>query len=452
MIDKQNQRWSELILGGNFSTALEEIEKFQPENLHERRIMLHRKAQALIHLGDLESAKSSLLMAQKHCGENIAILIDLAMLYYQTGEVFQWRSAVADLRARYHAVETRLSPKTKIQTLIAIGKFLEEDGHLSEAARHFGDAVYFAQHSHQLNLRIFGLIQQIRVEALYIRSPELADLYKQLLTSDARGLSWDLSVEREHTLMLAELELIGPIHSWSRVQLLLDDGRLSVADRRLIITDYVAECLLRQIPLSEEIRSACLALTSGDAFETEIQSLLKLGESSFLQLQRLNTLAVETSWASHLRLLTIHHQCSTDPQLKAELASKLALLLGTLDPYSRQHWMRRIQREVFTDELKIQVNRQSRQVLFQSKELDLSRKRTLFSLLTLLCEKREAAVDDLIRWIWNSDFSPEHLHRLRMSVHRLNQLIFELSAIPRAFEMTSERIGIRPSLTIEAVG
>jgi CHAD domain-containing protein len=70
----------------------------------------------------------------------------------------------------------------------------------------------------------------------------------------------------------------------------------------------------------------------------------------------------------------------------------------------------------------------------------------------LVCTEKQVDVDTLIKKLWQADFSPEHLHRLRMAVHRLNHLLFELSAVPRVIEMSADQVAVKASIEIQAVG
>lgn len=449
--------WAEevdgILLSGFYQKALELLDRVKTDTLVEKRIMLHQRAQVSIHLGDLENAKTALLTAERHCGENIGCLRDLACVYYQTGEIHQWRNTLNELQERMVVVGERLSPTTWIQTTITLAKFKEEDGALAEAASQYQECYALAESRGLKSLRLLALIQLLRLESLYVRGPQLGVWYRELLTLENEQLSFDLWVEREHTLMLAEMDLVGHQHAWARVSRLLAQERTSAPDRRLLLSDFVGESLIRGFPLTQQVKEFSLQLlTDGDAFEREIAALLAPQSTTLDHIHRLQLAAAEMSWACYLRLITLHHQVTPLETTRQELANKLSVLLSTLTPTSRFYWMKRIQARVFTDQMSLQFHPEQRWVRFQGKTLDLSKKRTLCAVLNLVSSQKRMSVDDLIRSLWQAEFSPEHLHRLRMAVHRLNQLLFDLSAIPRVLEMSAEQVGIKASIEIQAVG
>ncbi|MGE0763839.1 MAG: hypothetical protein AB7N80_11225 [Bdellovibrionales bacterium] len=429
---------------------LDRLEK--PIHQSEQRIMLHLRAQAQILAGDLEGAKSNLLLAERYYGEHVGLLAELTCLYYQTGEIHQWRQCVLRLQARLAAIENQLSVSSWARTKITLGKFLEEDGRVAEAMQAYHQSYLRCKQTADADLTHLSLIQLLRLEALFSRGPELGQWYRELLAQPPLNLTFDLMVEREHTLLLTEIELIGPQHAWSRLQALWADPRTQPPDRRLLLADYLAEAASRGFNTHPSAQEMLPHLLCGDAFEREVAALINRPADSNENMARLNQAAPELSWASHLRLLTLHHQLAQDPKCQAELANKLSILLSTLSPSSRFYWMKRIQSRVFNDDLSFEFNRHTRTVYFQGKALDMSKRRTLCAVFEKLCAEREIDVDDLIRHLWQSGFSPEHLHRLRMTVHRLNQILFELSSIQRVIEMTADRVSLKGAIRIQAVG
>lgn len=440
------------LLAGDFAKAQEILDAVSwPEEISQQRIMLHLRSQIQIQLGDLDGAKSNLLRAERYFGENVAVLRDLACVYYQTGEMVQWLQYVEQLKGRLALHRDRLSAQTKVQCKVTLGKFLEELGRVAEASDLYHEAEQSAEAEGRSDLVRLALIQRLRVEALFTRGPDLSRLYTWLLAIPKDEITFDLYVEREHSLMLAEIELIGPQHGWLRVAALMSHSQLTDADQRLLVSDFLMEAMTKHLPVTEEALALAPLLEDGDAYEREIGEISRQQQTKTGDLARLNTLIPELSWGCYLRLLTLHHQTCEGANLKTEIARKLALILGDLPPSSRFYWMRRVQPQVLTLESKLLFDVRHHVVSYQGKQLDLSKKRTLCGLLEQLSISPSLDVDTLIRRLWQSEFSPEHLHRLRMSARRLNELLFELSAIPRVIEMTSDRVSVKGSVSVTAV-
>lgn len=437
-------KFEDMLLQGEYEKVLAEIDQVDIQSHQQQRIMLHIKAQALIFVGDLEGAKSNLNMAERHFGENISVLRDLANLYYQTGETHQWRVFIAALQKRLQDVAEKLKPETHVQCLVSLGKFYEEEGDIFLAGQHYESAWELTPLTSE-SLKILVLIQQLRLKSLYIAGSEVGSWYSKLIAINPKSLSFDLEIELSHSLMLAELELVGPQHAWKRVKQIVDSVKVCRADKRLAVGDYVAESLLRNLSLSDEIKqTALLFLGDGDSFEQELKKMLT---DSSMEVPS----AHEMSWACYLRLLTIHFQRSNDEGLKQEIFKKLNLLLNSQTPSSRYLWLKRIQPVIVANKSVMDVHSIQRTVHYQGKTVDLSKKRTIFSLFTLMAQKPEVEVEALIKSLWDSDYSLEHVHRLRMTVHRTNQVLFDLCAIPKALEMTQDKVSLNSDLKMKLI-
>ncbi len=59
-------------------------------------------------------------------------------------------------------------------------------------------------------------------------------------------------------------------------------------------------------------------------------------------------------------------------------------------------------------------------------------------------------MDEAIKLLWQTEFSPEHYHRLRMSVHRLNTLIHETTGFGKVVEVDSQTVRLRPEVRLRA--
>jgi hypothetical protein len=110
--------------------------------------------------------------------------------------------------------------------------------------------------------------------------------------------------------------------------------------------------------------------------------------------------------------------------------------------------MNRIRFAMGQIETRLVFDPQSRKLSYQGKALDLSKKKGMQILLKMLAEKPHQSIDDMIQALWDSGFTPEHYHRLRMTVHRLNGLINEVAPVPKCIEVSSERVALRPEIKL----
>jgi hypothetical protein len=86
--------------------------------------------------------------------------------------------------------------------------------------------------------------------------------------------------------------------------------------------------------------------------------------------------------------------------------------------------------------------------MVQGKSVDLCKKKIGQQILTILMKNPTLSVDQFIHHLWQTSFTPEHYHRLRMSIHRLNSLIHEASGIGKVIEVDSQEVRLRPEVKL----
>jgi hypothetical protein len=147
-------------------------------------------------------------------------------------------------------------------------------------------------------------------------------------------------------------------------------------------------------------------------------------------------------------LLCIAANLEQNSGVRQELHRKIQLIVRALDPQSQKLWTNRLKQSLQTEEIRIDFSARTRSVQIQGKILDLSKKKIGLQLLERLVSKSSITVDEAIQLLWQSEFSPEHYHRLRMSVHRLNALIHETTGFGKVVEVDSQFVRLRPEVRL----
>lgn len=427
------------------SEALDLLQTWNLETEVDKRIMLHLKGMAQIYQGDLSGAKESLLTAYNSHGENISLIRDIACLYYQTGEVTQWREWYRKLERKLQEHQAILSFNVIMQTWVILGKFYEAEGFETKALSLFVKTYERLKLENRSDLYYLCLPQLLRLQSHHGASDSLGQHYSELISLRKDHLNANIAFEIHHSLMLAEMVLVGPDHAWARVVASLQNTQLLMADRRLIFYDFIEEALSRKWTLPAQAKSMATSLTGHDAFEVEIHQLAFQNDLRRDWL-KLSELAAELSWGNYLRVLILHLSQSTGADTM-EIKNKINLVLSSLDAESRAYWLQRMKPFLVTQDLTLSFAKEKRMVCFQNKEIDLSKKKGMLTLLHALADQRTRNVEDVIQMIWNSPYSPEYYHRLRMTAHRLNQLLFDLTTIPKIIEVSADEVSIRPTVT-----
>lgn len=448
LFSEQFLQCKKLLADGLSQQALDQFQKLKASSLQEHRAILHMSGYCKLYLGDLEGAKSDYLRALKNFGDYIGIWRDLACLYYQSGEIYQWRQTYNKVDNLLKDLKYILSPSTKTRTSLILAKFQEEEGLCAPALEWYKEAVSDARESGDKSLYLRSLTQLIRSQAFLSANDGLGELYTELITLQPKDLYHDLSMEIEHSLMLAEMLLIGPNHAWTRVQHVIHNGKAIEADKRLILYDYLEESLLRGSLISEEATAWVSLHSSNEPFESYIGDLIS--NPSQLSIQDLNTKASQFSKAGLIRLLSLHISMEKQESKKAEYKRKLELITQSLDGSSRYFWTQRLRQAVNCEKKPILSFSPSKRSLdFEGKQLNLARKKGMLTLVEALAQHQQVSVDELIQNIWEAQYSPEHLHRLRMTVHRLNQDIFDLTSLPKVLEMNGQCVSVNPEVFLE---
>lgn len=444
----------ELIQRGELSAAGAAIEAFPASDRTEHRILEHLRGVIAEFSGDLEQAYHTYLRAIEKYGENVKLLADLAGICYQLDLTAKWRFYHQRLLRAVNEVDHLLTTESKVVVRLAIGKNQEEDGDLVGALEMY-EAAFTASQDLQdfdqrqmLYLRV--LPQIVRLKSFFNGADELGSYYTELISLQRAESPKYLDVEIQHSLMLAEINLIGPHHAWARAKVIVHDQSLIETDRRLIYFDFLEEMLIRGLPLNEEMKSYGAFARASDSFEQEI-ALLAYSPDQRRDLSELSDLASVLSWSCYLRVLILYFSCTADERLAQELRNKINLILSSLTPQSKAFWLNRMRPYLASDDLRINFSREKRTVAFQNKELDLSRKKGMLILLDAMTQRNEYSIDEVIQLLWQDSYSPENYHRLRMTVHRLNQLLYDLTAIPKVLEVSADRVSIKPTVALESL-
>lgn len=442
-----------LIQNGELDLATECIEYFEPKTLAERRLKEHLRGLVHEYSGNLEKAYSSYLLALEKYGENVNLIRDLASACYQLDLITKWRFYHQMLRRSLADLGDTLSVESRISCTLQIGKYMEEDGDLSGGLAVYEECFEFVKSVRNQDERrllyLRTLPQIVRLKSHFNQTEKMGFYYSELISINRSDCPKPLDTEVQHSLMLAEMYLVGINHAWARAQALLKDNSLLESDRRLIYFDFLEEMLIRGESITDDMRSYQQLCLHANSFETEI-SVLAFHPEGARDLAELSGLACVLSWSCYLRILILYFGRTQDGILIDELRNKINLILSSLpSAEAKGFWLNRMKPYLGAGDLVINFSREARTVIFQNKEVDLSRKKGMLILLDAMTDEPEKSVDEMIRLLWNCDYSPENYHRLRMTVHRLNQVLYDLTAIPKVFEISADRLTVKPSVILE---
>ncbi|MGE4130074.1 MAG: hypothetical protein AB7F86_00465 [Bdellovibrionales bacterium] len=436
-------RINRLILNGQADRARSELNQIKPRGHTEKRIWQHHDAMIEFSEGKIDQALVIIDSALKNFGENVNLVRDKAVCHFHLSEMNDFRRELDRLERLLLEHDETLSKRSKLECELVLGKFLEEEARLAPAELHYRNALLRTESTPQ---RLRVLVQLARWQALYEPSAELSVLYQEILSLRAGDFSQDLAIEVEHSLLLIELKLVGAGHAWQRY-LNLPAGTDEM-DRRLLLFDFVEGSLQYDLEIKPTVLELIRNYQNLDRYEEAIRILALERSSVRLGLHQLMSISAHVPWASYLRLLCLTASLTEDSSTRAELHRKVQLLIQGLDPRSRQLWSKRLKSGLQVPQIQLEFSPHSRVAHVQNQPIDLSKKKFAQLLLPLLKSQATISVDQAIHGLWQAEFSPEHYHRLRMGIFRLNNLIHDQTGIGKIIEVDSQEVRLRPEVRL----
>jgi tetratricopeptide (TPR) repeat protein len=431
------------ILNGKLEEAQAGLLAFKPADKVGKRVKAHFEALVCLHRGQFAEAKTRIEGAIKLYGENVNIFRDLLACQYFLQDMMGFRINLERFERMLLEFESQLSYQSLYECDLQIGKYFEEEGRLAPALHYFDRALKRADRPEH---RLRALIQKSRWHALYHFVPELSGYYRELISVPRHKFTADLRIELEHTLMLLELRLVGSDHAWQRVTSL--GSEIPVIDQKLLIFDFLEGSLSQDLEVHSAVLEKLNSFDSLDPFESFVRKVVQGSLEATTLIQELAVAAPHLSWANYLRLLCLSANLQISPTVRQELNRKIQLIIRGLDEQSQSLWTKRLKQALQAPEIRIDFSARSRSLSAHGKVIDLSKKKIALQLLEGLAARPTLTVDEAISLLWQSTFSPEHYHRLRMSVHRLNAMIHEITGLGKIIEVDSQQVRLRPEVNL----
>lgn len=447
-------RLRQLLENNEFSEILKIEISPHRDGIENQRLIMCYQACAFQAIGELDTAEKMYQKLENEFGENVLITANIANTYYYKGDVHKWREHYKKLEKDLLAYSSHLSAYSYFQCHSYLFKCFEEDGFISKAIEGY-ESIYrnSAPIVEDVNVELIFLPQLVRLKSLMLQKAGLSELYRHLISLDPRHLTRSFQVEIEHALMLAELCLVGPQHALSRVTKIYRDPKISAIDKNLLIIDFIEESHLLHSK-GEQLQSVALSevpvpsRNQLSVFEQQIWQLFC--EKTHLSYEQINEISPELNMAEFLRLLTAYYVTEKTPEARQEIFNRLQFLFESVDTNSRQYWMQRFKTFIPEDALTLSIDIHCRILRYQGKELSLSRKKTMATIIELIGKtKADIPIETAMQAIWGCSYSPDAYHRLRMIVHRLNKEIFQLTTVSKALAIDAEVIRRTGRINIE---
>ncbi len=436
---------------GQTALALKLISEYSSTTAAESRIVGHSQAEILILAGKPEQALEILLAVQKEHGDHVALLGEIAMCYYILSDFRNWKFTFEDMKKSYVENKDILVFERRIMAELNIAKFTEEDGEVALAAASYLRIMKELNQRHDSKRFFRAISQALRVLATFRMSSQLSEVYREMISIAEKQIGLNAYVDVQQALLLSELVLVGPTSASSRLIEILNNKDISILDKQTLYYDFLEEHLLRGFEIEEQIKAYDSNFKDLNVFETEIRRLT-FSTTAEINIADLTAFSRQMPLACYIRLLGVFIANAQTPQVLAELRSQFKLVISSLHSESQQLWISRYKKYfVANDEIEIIYDSRNKTLKFGSKAANLSRRSGFQGLVELFNSSSSLETQTVIQKLWNVDFDPNYYKSLRMTVHRLNEVIFELTGIPKAIEINKQKLEVKGKMVFKIV-
>ncbi|OQW46976.1 MAG: hypothetical protein A4S09_16155 [Proteobacteria bacterium SG_bin7] len=449
-IDLKNEAFR-LAERGQHKKAFTLIQNFQPQSDVEGRILAHSEAEILMLLGRFSEALGLLLQAKETYGEHVALLTDIAICYYSLNDFKNWKFAFEDMKVSYETHKDYLVFERRAMAELNLAKFLEEDGEVSMAANMYLSLMRKMEERQDIARFYRVMSQAIRVMSSFRMSGSLASTYQRMVTIGKATINLHASIDVQHALLLSELTLMGPENAAARLLALLRTDSISLYDKQLIYFDYLEECLVQGFSISKKLIPFLSLFKELNYFEREIYKIV-IKKDETVDFERLVELSQSIPLSSYIRVLGAYLTKTKDPQVANELRNQMRIITSSLSQDSQNLWISRYKTQLVSPtETVLVYDSTKKNISFGNKIENLARRDAFVVLVQLLSRGHEVETEKAVACIWNTTFDQSYYRSLRMTVHRLNKAIFELTGIPKVLQINKQYISCNGDIQFKVV-
>lgn len=412
----------------------------------EKRQNAHLRAKIWIEAGEPQKALDHLKQALNEYGPHIGLLADIANCYYNLSEMWNFKQSLVKLSEEFEISRPLLERNHLVRALIFIGKGLEEQAYFYLALKKYEEALAHIL-PEEIDLLSQCLSQIVRVKSYLGQNCKVNDYYQRLLMM--KPSRPHLEIEVNHSLMLFEIILFGPISAYDRFKLLFQNYKIHSIDQKLIGFDYLEEALrLGEINPEAQALIESIALEKNDRFEFLMKEIWQ-GKSPSVIMGILNQQSHEVTPSSYMRLLfLLIHKCSA-AAIKIELKKRLLLLLEQTDTDTKSLLLKKWDLKLADENLVLFLHETHFSVELNGNSKSFAKSKPSFELLKMLSKQSDLSLEDVVQKLWQASWNESYYHRVRIMVKRLNDELQSLCGIPKCISVTQQKVTLKPNIRLQ---
>jgi len=418
--------------------AEELLESVRFEGCQGLRMREHYRAQIHMQVGEHVKAIELLLQAEARYGSYIGITVDLATCYYALGNIKLYRRCLHDIHAFVSNQDLRdqLQAPRLVRYACWLAEHLEDLGEIGPALNILD--VLANECETRLGPECLAKlnIQRLKILSVFENGRAVADAYAALEKMSSALSNSRLRVDCEHALMVAEVQLFGPVHGEVRLLRLVNDREITQRERTCAIADFIYTSSIFHSP-PDGIAMGLKAENPEGAFEHFIFSFNARGH---LPLSEISYEMFQLSWAGQLRLLIIIAKTANQAE-KLEIQKRIQLLLAGLDKKSKTYWLKLLETQLLHRDspVTLEIRHRGDALYIDRYKLRTGPKETLVKLLEALSKSAlhtDHPTDLICQALWGTPFDLSSLARLKMLAKRLNDELLETLGQRRFLKVT----------------
>lgn len=443
-------RFKQLTDQGLLSEARSLLNRFQPQDRVDRRIVGHFSAQLFMFAQDYASARDLLIETRDEFGPHLRLLNDLASCHYFLEEHQRWKESVEAFVDEFTKNGFQVNRDTYFRCALRVAKIREEEGALGIALDLYEKLLDEFTERDESERHLRTLCQVLRVLAMTGKRKGLGRYYRELVHVSPATVSKALYIEFQHALILAEMTLIGVETAKSRLLETMNNAAVLDRDRSFLWFEYLEAGLARGIAVARlrEGLPDSIRYKGQDTLETELEQIL--AGCADRDVKRIALLQERIPAASFLRIVSlalISSRSDKETDEDIELRHLFLLFVDSLDARSQDLWLSRLNAlTASAKKYSLFLDRQRQEVRSGERCVSLSRNPTYWRILLALVEQRELAIDLFIANYCHEKFDRTHAERTRMAASRLNKLLLEIVPVAKVVMVTKASLKMNPAV------
>lgn len=420
----------QLMDDGDFSEARKQVRSYTSTTISEMRMMAHVDSLIDFRQGNLTVALASMIRARDEFGEQVSLNADIMQSYYLLGDIPNWQRERDHLKNVLSESAAYIGTENYSKACVFLGKAFEESGEVGQALVYYQKALTVLDLKQNRRQYYFAIPQLLRVGAFFGGVDGLSELYYQAIRL-GKELEGDyINFEIGHALMLAEFRLFGAKTAELRLMQMLQDTRLSSSRRRLLIFDFLEECLWNKVNAPDFESRVLTGLGQLDPFESVIYKLCYRPRADLV------IEADKMGFNCYIRLLCLQILKEENSELRREHEKRILFLIGRFCKESQRLWRNRVDLILAECPKKtLRVIEDGSTIKYEGQLLRFRKNSPSFLILLLLTRENRIDLFRVAKLVWQSEFNPSYYDRIRMTVRRLNDQMFNFCGVSQVVLM-----------------